>query len=339
METLIHILHLEDDPADAELVQAKLAEAGLACRITRAQTRDQFETALRDGGTDIILADYRLPMYDGMSALRLAHERCPDIPFIFVSGTMGEEAAIEALTQGATDYVLKHNLSRLAAAVQRALQEARNRRERRQAQEALQRSNEMLRAIIEAAPVAIIGLDRDGRCIPCGIRRPKNSRLARGGSDGAAVPRYRWITRMSLSDFREQLCGGMTLNGVEVCRQRRDGSPIDYRIYTSPLQTPTAASAAISPYWWISPNANRRNANGWPISSSSKAWTRSTGPSKADDLEEMMQAVLDVVLSIFDCDRAYLMYPCDPACRHGRCPWNATSRDIPGSGIRSERCP
>ena len=61
METLIRILHLEDDPADAELVQATLAQAGLACRMTRAQTRDEFETGLRDGGTDIILADYRLP--------------------------------------------------------------------------------------------------------------------------------------------------------------------------------------------------------------------------------------------------------------------------------------
>jgi DNA-binding response OmpR family regulator len=112
METLIQILHLEDDPADAELVQVTLAQAGLACSITQAQTQAEFATGLRDGGTDIILADYRLPAYDGMSALRLAHERCPEIPFIFVSGAMGEEAAIEALTQGATDYVLKHNLRR-----------------------------------------------------------------------------------------------------------------------------------------------------------------------------------------------------------------------------------
>ncbi|MFH0730330.1 MAG: ATP-binding protein [Pseudomonadota bacterium] len=162
MEPIIHILHLEDDPIDAELVQATLAKAGLACRITRVQTRDEFESALRDGSTNIIIADYRLPTYDGMSALRLAHERCPEIPFIFVSGAMGEEAAIGALTQGATDYVLKHNLSRLAPAVKRALQEAWNRRERRQAQEALKGSNEMLRAIFEAAPVAIIGLDLDG---------------------------------------------------------------------------------------------------------------------------------------------------------------------------------
>jgi two-component system, cell cycle sensor histidine kinase and response regulator CckA len=141
MGPVIQILHLEDDPVDAELVQAKIVEAGLVCRITCVQTRDAFDAALGQDEVDIILADYRLPAYDGMAALRLAHERCPETPFIFVSGTMGEEAAIEALTQGATDYVLKQNLSRLAPAVKRALEETRNRRERRQAQAALQRSN------------------------------------------------------------------------------------------------------------------------------------------------------------------------------------------------------
>jgi two-component system, NtrC family, sensor kinase len=123
MESLIHILHLEDDPADAELVKAQIEEAGLSCRITRVQTRDEFDEALRQNGYDIILADYRLPMYDGMSALQLAKELRPDIPFIFVSGIMGEEAAIESLKSGATDYVLKHRLSRLAPAVKRALAE------------------------------------------------------------------------------------------------------------------------------------------------------------------------------------------------------------------------
>lgn len=146
MEALIRILHLEDDQVDAELVQAKLAGSGLNCHITRVQTRNEFEATLGDGGTDIILADYRLPMYDGISAVRLVHGRCPEIPFIFVTGAMGEEAAIEAMTQGATDYVLKHNLSRLAPAVRRALQEASNQRERRQAQEVLQRLHPFGRA-------------------------------------------------------------------------------------------------------------------------------------------------------------------------------------------------
>ena len=161
MHDLIHLLHLEDDLADAELVQARLAEAGLACGITLAQTRDQFETTLQDGGTEIILADYRLPMYDGMSALQLALEMAPDVPFIFVSGTMGEEAAIEALTHGATDYVLKQNLSRLAPAVQRALQEARERRDRRQAERALAESEVKTRTILDSVDEGFIVLDRE----------------------------------------------------------------------------------------------------------------------------------------------------------------------------------
>ena len=144
MKPLIRILHLEDDPMDAQLVQDTLAEAGLACRIIPVQTRDEFEHALRQDTIDIILADYRLPMYDGMSALRLANERCQDIPFIFVSGALGEDAAIEALTQGATDYVLKQKLTRLAPAIQRALEEAKNRRERKQAEEDLYRLNQEL---------------------------------------------------------------------------------------------------------------------------------------------------------------------------------------------------
>ncbi|MFH1985282.1 MAG: PAS domain S-box protein [Pseudomonadota bacterium] len=152
---MINIVHLENDPSDAELVRATLAEAGLACRITIAQTRDEFETALRDGGMDIILADYRLPVYDGMSALRQSQEVRPEVPFIFVSGTMGEEMAIAALTRGAVDYVLKTNLSRLAPAVHRALAEARNRREHRQAQAALQRANRINAARLRLMQFAV----------------------------------------------------------------------------------------------------------------------------------------------------------------------------------------
>jgi DNA-binding NtrC family response regulator len=135
----VRILHLEDDAADAELAQAMFESAGLVCQITRVQTRDEFELALLKGGFDVILADFRLPMFDGMSALRLTLEYCPSVPFIFVSRAMGEDAAIEGLTQGATDYVLKQKLSRLAPAVRRALHEAEDRRERKRAEAARER--------------------------------------------------------------------------------------------------------------------------------------------------------------------------------------------------------
>lgn len=206
MENTIHVLHLEDDPVDAELIHTMLTEAGLAIRATRVQTRADFETALGDGGIDIMLADQELPAYDGMSALRLARERCPDIPFIFVSGTLGEERAIAALTRGATDYVLKQKLSRLPSAVQRALREAQHWRERKQAERERQANLKHFES-----------MDRINRTLQ-----------------------------------------------------------------------------------------------------------------RADDLEEMMKTALDAVVSIFDCDRAFLMYPCDPDSTVWNVPMESTKPGYPG---------
>jgi PAS domain S-box-containing protein len=165
MNVLYNILYLEDDPMDVELAKAGLKEHDLAHRIIQVQTREEFNAALRKGGLDIILADYKLPMYDGMSALKLAKEQRPDIPFLFVSGVMGEEAAIEALTMGATDYVLKQRLTRLGPAVLRALQESRNRRDRKHAEEALAQSEMRMRHILDSVDEGFIVIDRDYRIL------------------------------------------------------------------------------------------------------------------------------------------------------------------------------
>ena len=138
-ETLLRILLLEDSIQDAELIQDLLEADHFVCDVTRVQTRAEFLDALEAGGIDLILADYKLPSFDGLSALRLALSARPDLPFIFVSG-FGEEIAIEALTSGATDYILKTRLSRLVPSVQRALREARERADRKKAEEALRRS-------------------------------------------------------------------------------------------------------------------------------------------------------------------------------------------------------
>ena len=112
MDSTLRILHLEDDGNDAELVRALLEDDGISCQATRVDTRDDFEAALAEGGFDLILADFSLPSFDGLSAFQLARERRPDVPFIFVSGTLGEEVAIEALKAGATDYVIKDRLAK-----------------------------------------------------------------------------------------------------------------------------------------------------------------------------------------------------------------------------------
>jgi PAS domain S-box-containing protein len=140
----LRILLLEDNAADAELVKDLLEVEGLACEVVRVQTRSEFLGALEGRRFDLILADYSLPSFDGISALKLALAARPDLPFIFVSGTLGEEVAIEALKIGATDYVLKTRLSRLIPAVQRAMREAGERAERKKAEQALRRSEAYL---------------------------------------------------------------------------------------------------------------------------------------------------------------------------------------------------
>ena len=93
MTSPLHILLLEDDAGDAELIQGLLEAEHIVCKATRVQTRAEFVAALKDTGIDVILADYKLPSFDGFSALKLAMNERPDLPFIFVSGTVGEEVA------------------------------------------------------------------------------------------------------------------------------------------------------------------------------------------------------------------------------------------------------
>jgi len=158
----LHILHLEDDERDAELVRAALRAEGLDFAIEVVATGAQFRVVLDRGGIDLILSDFKLPSFDGLSALKLAREKAPHVPFIFVSGNLGEESAIDSLKNGATDYVLKHRLTRLAPAVSRALSEADERRKRGQAEEALEFQKQFLEALLDNVGVGIVACESSG---------------------------------------------------------------------------------------------------------------------------------------------------------------------------------
>lgn len=141
----IRVLHLEDAELDAELVRETLRVAGIDCEITVVQTRDDFVRHLFDAKWDVILADYSLPGFDGLEALKLTVKISAETPFIFVTGTLGEDTAVESLKSGATDYVLKQGMKRLGGCVRRALNETEERRRRQEAEAELGRSEERIR--------------------------------------------------------------------------------------------------------------------------------------------------------------------------------------------------
>jgi two-component system NtrC family sensor kinase len=151
---VLRILLLEDSPLDAELTISTLKAGGIECHVHRVETREEYQQAIDERNFDVILADYALPTFDGVSALKIAAVQCPEIPFIFVSGSIGEELAIECLKQGATDYVLKERMVRLVPCVNRALREARDRRDRKRAEEALMHNEKIAMLGRLAATVA-----------------------------------------------------------------------------------------------------------------------------------------------------------------------------------------
>ncbi len=165
MRSQLNIVHLEDDPHDSELVNGLLSEEGIACNVVRVETQADFVAAIEQGSIDLILADYSLPSFDGISALEIALRLCPQVPFILLSGTGGEELAAETLKSGATDYVFKERPSRIVPSVRRALREAEARTERFLAEERLRKSEERLRTVIQDMPALMAAFDPQGNII------------------------------------------------------------------------------------------------------------------------------------------------------------------------------
>src|SRR5499427_5829221 len=360
MQSPLHILHLEDDLRDAELLQAKLETEDILCHVIRVETQADFCAALEQGGFDLILADYTLPSFDGLSALKITLEKCPDVPFIFVSGTLGEEVAIEALQIGATDYVLKERLSRIVPSVHRALREAKERVERKRAEALLAGEKRLLEMIAtgqalsmileavcrlveelsEGALASILLLDPEGQRLWHGAAPslPKSYTDAidggcigpAAGSCGTAAYRkapimvadiaedplwaaYRelalahglracWSTPVLASDGR--------VLGTFALYARAPGSPTPQQ-HTIIEQLTALTSIAIE----RQRAEEERQAHLGFLEAMDQV---NRAIQSTNDLEQMMSDVLDAVLTVLQCDRAWLVYPCDPdACWHG----------------------
>ncbi|HEY3134497.1 MAG TPA: GAF domain-containing protein [Blastocatellia bacterium] len=372
MKSRLRILHLEDNPRDAELIQAILETEGIICDVTRVDTQADFFASLEHGGFDLILTDYTLPSFDGLSALKITLKKCPDVPFIFVSGTLGEEVAIEALKIGATDYILKERLSRIVPSVHRALREAKERGERKRAEALLSEEKRLLEMIARGNPLStildalcrlveelskgslasILLLDPDGHRLWHGAAPslPKSYTDAidggfigpAAGSCGTAAYRKEpvivsdiatdplWTNYRDLAlPHRLRACwstpvlaaDGRVL-GTFAIYSRAPGSPTPQQLNIIE-QITDLASIAIE----HKRAEEERQAHLWFLESMDKVNRTMQG---TNDLEQVMSDVLDAVLAIFNCDRAWLVYPCDPEAASWKVTMEHTRPEFPG---------
>jgi PAS domain S-box-containing protein len=233
--SMLQILLLEDDPVDCELITTTLGKNGVEGNIISVANRHAFLDYLNQHRPDLILADYVLPRFDGMTALQLAQTICPEVPFILVSGVLGEEQAIDALKQGATDYILKQRLERLGPAVKRALRERRERQERQLVTKALQQTDDLLSAIVDASPVGIITLDREGRIMTWNPAAEKIYGWSANSVIDHPLPLIPDDEQAYFSEQFDRALANHTVASLEFKHLRKGGSTIDISLSLAPL--------------------------------------------------------------------------------------------------------
>jgi PAS domain S-box-containing protein len=238
MKKLLRILYLEDNENDALLAQSALEQEGFECRINRVETRDDFAAALERGTYDLIFSDFTLPSYDGESALNLVTEKGVDIPFIYVSGTIGEGPAIESLLHGATDYVLKGTLSRLVPSVRRALRESEERRNRMRIQQSLKDSEERFRILFDSAPDAYFLTDEKGTCVDGNKAAERLSGYERNELKGKNFLSLHLLRDSDVERAARNLAQsakGEPVETGEITLERMDGEPVSVEIRILPV--------------------------------------------------------------------------------------------------------
>jgi PAS domain S-box-containing protein len=229
----LKILHLEDEPADALLMREQLAADGLSAEITNVDNRPDFERELLNHKWDLVVSDFHLPTFNGLQALKIVREQRPSLPFILMSGTIGEQAAIESLKAGATDYILKQRRDRLPAAVRRAVAEAAERGRREAAEEEVRRSEKQYRLLFQGNPHPMWVFDLESQK----ILEVNEAALVHYGFS------HQEFLAMTLTDLRapdldrsvgKEVWDTQTLG--QIWRQRKkDGSVVEMEVNWSPL--------------------------------------------------------------------------------------------------------
>jgi PAS domain S-box-containing protein len=226
---------VDDSEQDVCEVRTMLTARGVDCRTCQVASREAFAAALEEGTYDLILAEFFLDSFDGMAALKLTRQRFPDLPFIFVTAVTGEETVIEAIREGAADYVLKDRLSRLVPAVSRALHEAEEARAHCREVQELRESQMLFRALIEASPLAIFTLDIDGIVRLWNRAAEKIFGWSAQEVLGAFPPIVEEEQKDEFHQLRDRVRNGESLAGIPLRRRRRDGVPLVVNLYAAPI--------------------------------------------------------------------------------------------------------
>ena len=187
MNAPLKILHLEDCPEDAELARSLLRSEGIDNEITVVRGRAEFIAAFEEKQFDLIIADYQLPSFDGMSALKIACKKTPGTPFIFLSGVIGEDAAIDSLLNGATDYVLKQKMTRFIPAVKRAISESEGQKRRMQADRLVEEARAYASNIVETVREPLLVIDKSLRVKTANSAFYKTFRVDKEGTENKFI--------------------------------------------------------------------------------------------------------------------------------------------------------
>jgi len=246
MTRSIRVLHLEDSPRDAEMIRHRLDGADVSCDIVLTNSKDSFEAALTREPFDLIISDYNLPGYDGVTALKQAQATQPDVPVILISGTVVEEEAVRCLQIGATDYLLKQRLDRLVPAVQRALEEAETRRARKRVEDALGESEARKAAILDSVLDCIVTMDANGTVIEFNSAAArtfgytKEEAIGRSLADLIIPPRFRERHSAGLAHYLATGEGPLIGKLVEIRAMRSDGTELPVELAITAIRLGSA---------------------------------------------------------------------------------------------------
>ncbi len=337
MKRELRVLMLEDTPTDAELMERELRKGGIAFTSRRVERRAAFVQALAEFRPDIVLSDYKLPDFNGMDALEIVRRDHPEVPVVMVTGALSDIDAVELIHAGAKDYVLKDRLARLAPAVQRVLAAAQIEAARKSAEMALRESEAKFRALVETSSDWVWEVDANGTYT---YASPKVERLL--GFKPEEVVGKTPFDLMSQEERRRVaplfLAARQARQPLELLLNtnlHKDGHAVLMETSGTPILDP---QGNVTGYRGIDRDITERKRAEAERLAQLQFFECMDRVNRAlqgsNDLERMMSDVLDAALSIFDADRAYLIYPCDPQVASWSVPMERTKPEYPGANVR-----